>query len=489
MTHRSETRWGGSPLVAVIAFGMVAMAFGLSLPGSPWNAVALLMVIPLGLAAPTATVVVILAVTVLVPWDFQDHLQILGGEGRRGVLFIDALLLLALARWGWQVLRRRIEFDRPLLLGTIVAATLVAGTFWGLARGADISETGNEARRVLFGAGTFLLAWPLLKEAGARRTLTWALVAIGLALGLWGLSQWFFDIGYSTAGDVGVRGGLTSGQLQGGLYAYPVAVPLAWSALVAGGRRTFAMTALLTAVLAINLVCAFLTFERTILASTALACGFVLVIAGPVVRKQAARWIAAGLPLLVIGVVLAEAQAKTAFERMALLGNVDSDNSFTHRMIEADVLKDEILARPLFGSGFGATVTWGVADKFAMSRSTFADLGCHWLAWKIGLPAAALVLVVLIRAVFRRSRGVDSAPWGIVRTGSRAGLLALLVTSILFGVFDALGITAVIGLLAAICYSAPIECGEEPHASRQADHNRKEREEMKFAAERMERAQ
>jgi hypothetical protein len=447
----------------VIGAGVAAMVFGLTLPASPWDAVAVLVLLPLGLAMPTAAVVAILAITVLVPWDVQNHFQILGGHGHRGVLFVDALLLISLLRTGWSVVRRRTAFDLPMVLGTTVAAILAAATFWGVAQGADVSAAGNEGRRALFGACTFLLAWPLLREPDSRRVITRWLVIIGLALGIWGFSQWFFDVGYSTAGDVGVRGGLSSGQLQGGMYAYPVAVALAWSALIADITRSSAHRALLLAVLALNTICVFLTFERTLIASTALACGFVVANAGAGARRNAMRWIPAIGVFLFVGTVLAAAQARTALERMSLLNDVQSDNSYTHRMIEADVVAKQILARPFFGSGFGATVTWGDRE-FAVNTTPFADLGYHWLAWKIGLPAAILIATILLWAVFRRTGGHESDLWKAVQTGSRGGLLALLVTSVLFGVFNALGITAVIGLLVAISYSGPAR--DQTHTAR-----------------------
>jgi len=462
MKHASEERntanWlsvaAGSPAI-VVGSVLVAVAFGFALPEWPWDAIAVLVLIPLGLAAPTAAVVAILAITVLVPWDLQDQFQIFGGgQGERGVLFVDALLLLALARTGWMIVRRRIEFDLPMLLGTIVTGLLAAATVWGIARGTNISDAASEGRRVLFGSCTFLLVWPLLRDRATRRTLARWLVILGLALAIWGLVQYQFDVSYSTAGDVGVRSGLASKQLQGGMYVYPVAITLAWTALVTGVARTSAAKFALGAVLALNAICVVLTLERTLMLASALGCGFVVVIAGTAARRAAIKWGSGVAGLLLVGAVVAETHARSALERMALVGNLDSDNSYTHRVVEANVMHEQIAARPFLGSGFGATVTWGVPNKFATGTTTFADLGYHWLAWKIGLPLAVLIVVILIRAVFRRSRGLDAAQWHVLRIGSRGSLLALLTISILFGVFNALGVTAVIGLLVAVCFSS-----------------------------------
>lgn len=454
--HMAQVVSSVGPRGVIMCSGLAAMGFGLALPGSSWDAIALLMLFPLGLAAPTATLLMILAITVLVPWGVQDHFKVLADHGERGVLFLDALVLIALVRTAWLIARRRVEFDLPMLLGTVVAAVLAAATLWGIARGSGISAAGNEGRRVLFGACAFLLSWPLLKEPGPRRIVARGLVGIGMALGIWGLAQWLFNVDYSTTGDVGVRGGLSSAQLQGGMYAYPVAIVLAWAALIGGWSRSVAAKALLAGVLALNTICLLLTIERTLMIATVLGCAFVLATYGPAARRSAIRWGAVIAPVLMVAsVVIGGGHVNTALERLALVGNLESDNSYTHRIIEADVMTKQIIAQPLSGSGFGATVTWGLEDKFAINTTAFADLGYHWLAWKAGLPAAALIVAILMRGVFRRPRGYDSRQWQVVRSGARGALLALLIISLLFGVFNALGITAVIGLLVAVCYSAP----------------------------------
>lgn len=442
----------------VVFLGSVfaAAIFGVALPGNPWDAIAVLLLILLGLAVPTAALGTIVAVTVLVPWNLQDQFQIFGGgQGERGVSFVDALLLIALARTAWAVARRRVDLDVPMLFGAIVTAALAAATLWGVAHGANVSDAANEGRRVLFASGTFLLGWPLLRDEAARRTIMRWLVVIGLVLAMWGLVQYLFDVGYSGTGDVGVRNGLASKQLQGGMYAYPVALVTAWAALVTGAARTAPGNALLGAVLALNTLCVMLTLERTLALASALGCAFVVIVAGVAARQVALRWGAGMLGLLVLGALAAQTHTRSALDRMALIGDLGSDNSYTHRILEARLVGDQIAGHPILGSGFGATVSWVGQHKFASETTTFADLGYHWLAWKVGLPLAAVIVVVLIRAVFRRIPGFDNSQWFAVRTGARGALLALLTIAVLFGVFNALGITAALGLLVAVCFSAP----------------------------------
>lgn len=430
-----------------------AMAFGAYLPTSPWDAFGWLAIIPLVLFVPVASVGVCLAVTVLVPWDLQSEFKVVGGPDQPGLLFIDALMLLALVRLGWLLLRRRVDFDTPLVVGVVVAGLCTGALLWGIANGASVSEAGHEWRRVILGVGTFLLSWPLMSTESARRRLLYSLMLIGLLLGVWGIAQWAFDVGYTTSGDVGVRGGLDSGQLQGSLYDYPVAVVMAWAALVSGQVRRPSTSWLLSTVLCLNVICVLLTFERTLMVASVASCAFVVVLYGRAVGTRAMKMAGVGLALLAVAAVIASTEARTVTGRLALLGDVDSDHSYTHRLVETEVVTGEIVKSPVIGSGFGATVTWGVPNMYPVSTTPFADMGYHWLAWKIGLPASLLVLFLLLRAVLRRQPDLDNPQWRAVRTGARGALAALLVISVLFGVFNSLNITAVIGVLVAICYS------------------------------------
>jgi len=437
----------------VVAACAGALAFGFLLPVSPWNAVACLIVIPLALAAPVWALGLVVGITVLVPFYTQDAFAVIGGRGHPGLLIVDALLLLGLMRIGWQIVRGQLKVDLPLLLGVISAAVCAAAPMWGIANGADISVSGQEGRRVMLGVGTFLLAWPLLRKRSARQRLVWILVWIGLALPLWGLFQWVFSVRFTLGGDVGVRGGWDSGQLQGGMYAYPVAVVLAWAALVSGQVRNVGARRLLTVILVLNAVCLVLTFERTLWAATAVGCVLVVVTSGSGAFLYALRWACVGVAVLVVAAAVAPAQLSTALERWALVGDVAGDSSFQYRLFESRAVVDEIYARPITGSGFGATITWNVRNTFATQTTPYSHAGYLWLAWKIGIPAAVFLVLLLIRAVLRRSPSDDTPEWHALRMGSQAALLALLIVCLTFPVFDALGITALAGLLVAVRYS------------------------------------
>ncbi|WMX48347.1 O-antigen ligase family protein [Streptomyces roseicoloratus] len=459
--------------VAVLA----ALAFGALLPGDPLTAVGALVVIPLAFGAPVAALSVLIAITVLVPFEAQDRFSLVGGSGRPGLLLVDVLMLLGLCRVGWLVATRRLRLDRPLLVASVVGLVLVVALGWGVAQGADVSEAGHETRRVLLGVGAFVLAWPVVRDPAARHRLEGALVGLGLALGIWGLVQWGFSIDYTSAADVGIRRGvdLTSagrGSLQGGLYAYPVAVTLALAALVSGRVRSVPPRWLLAAVVCLNAVCLWLTYERTFWVATAVACAVVVLLSGARARRSAAKWVPVGAGALLLGLaVLAPGEIRTALERVVSVNRLEIDESYSYRVIESRVVLDEIQGRPLTGSGFGATITWGEEDTFTPLTTPFIHNGYLWLAWKIGVPAAVFLVSVLVAAVLRRGTPGEDPRLRVLRTGSRAALLSLLLTTVTFPAFNTLGVTAVIGLLVAVCFCGrgdDVASAERPRMRRTA---------------------
>ncbi|MFD7319692.1 O-antigen ligase family protein [Streptomyces sp. NPDC059875] len=451
----SRRRATGTACVAVLT----ALVFGALLPSAPLAAVAAIVVIPLALWAPVAALSTLLALTVLVPFSVQDQFSVIGGSGRPGLLLADVLLVLGLCRVGWLILSRRLRIDAPLLAAAAVALVLTGALAWGIANGAAVSEAGHEARRVMLGVGAFVLAWPVVRDEAARRRLEKALIGLGLALGAWGLLQWGFSISYTSAADIGVRHGvdLTSsgrGSLQGGLYAYPVAVALAWAALVSGRVRSSPVRWLLAAIVCLNALCAWLTYERTFWVAAAVACAVVLMMSGAHARRIAARWVPIGAVSLLVGLfVLAPGEVRTAVERLLSVTRLEVDKSYEYRVIESQIVGEEIRSRPLTGSGFGATITWGKDDTFNTLTTPFVHNGYLWLAWKIGIPAAAFLVLVIAAAVARRGPPGEEWRWHTLRIGSRAALLALLLVSVTFPAFDALGVTAVMGLLVAVCFS------------------------------------
>ena len=105
----------------------------------------------------------------------------------------------------------------------------------GFSTGWDVKEAGGEARGLLY-YGTFLLALPILADERMRPRLLMALIGVGLALGLWGLAQWVLGPALQLGPEVGLRPGVRfssagRGQVQGGLYAFPVITVIALAVL------------------------------------------------------------------------------------------------------------------------------------------------------------------------------------------------------------------------------------------------------------------
>jgi O-antigen ligase len=271
--------------------------------------------------------------------------------------------------------------------------------------------------------------------------------------------QWTIDMPFLISEDAGVRDGVrfTSagrGQIQGGLFAFPVAVVLGVAALLSEQVRSARTRALLALVVALNAIDLVLTYERTFWVATLLALALLGIRAG---RPQRARAVvvAGALIAIVIGglAVAAPRDLTAARERLVSIGDYGSDLSVRYRLTESRHVIDQIRARPLVGSGLGATILWGRAyEGVRPSTESFAHNGYLWLAWKLGVPAAGLLVLLLVVAVlWRRPRGPTVLE--AVRGGAQAALVLLLLASLTFPAFEALGITAVMGVLAALAFA------------------------------------
>jgi O-antigen ligase len=437
--------------------GLAAVSFGAMLPRYPAQALALVVLVPLGLWAPAVSLATILFVTVLVPFDVQNELAVVGGRDVPGLLVIDVLLVLGLCRVTVLGLSGRLEPNGPVLLAAALGLLLAVALMGGVVRGAAVSEAGHEARRVVLGVGAVILAWPILEDEAARRRLYKALLALGLLLGAWGLAQWLLAIDYTSGADVGVRPGVDEtsagrGQLQGGLYVYPVAVILSFAALLSTRSGWAPPRRLIATIFGLNLVCLLLTYERTFWAATVLGCLIVVLRSGRESWRSALKWAAiAAAGLFLILALLAPSELRTAAERLASVVQYRSDRALAYRQVEARAVLGAIRQDPLTGSGFGATITWGKKNTFGTITTPFVHNGYLWLAWKIGIPLTLLVVLAVGMVAARRAPPTDDPVLATLRVGSQAALAALLLINITFPAFNALGITAVMGLLIAVC--------------------------------------
>ena len=343
----------------------------------------------------------------------------------------------------------------------------------GLHAGNQPADVAADLRAVL-GWGTALIALPILAEPAARTRLLRGLVVVGLLLGLWGIAQWTLNLPLASSGDTGVRAGVSlttagRGQLQGGMFGFPLVVLSALGALLCAPRMSPAVRWLLAAILALNAISLLLTFERTLWVATALGFG-TLVARAP--RARRARVLVAGAvtlaALIAAMAVVAPSELRTAGQRLAAIGQYRSDASVRYRLLESRHVVERVQAHPLAGSGLGAQILWGIPYAQVPPRfQTYSHDGYLWLAWKLGVPAAVLLMVILALAIASRAPPPERDPLRAVRAGAQAGLVTMLVVGIAFPTFGAAPVTPVLGVLIAVCASgrAPAFGARRPSAA------------------------
>jgi hypothetical protein len=451
-------------LRVMLGLGLAGASGALSAaePKLALGVMALVIAATLAFFAPVATLLALLFLTAIVPFDVQNQFSVGGGAEAPGLLVSDLLLLLALARAALVLAQHPLE-RRRFLAGVVLALFLAVAAMQflrGVRMGRAPSEVGFEFRALL-GFATFFVAIPLLDDERARRRLFAGLLGLALALGAWGMVQWFGGLEYTGSGDVGVREGVAlttggRGQLQGGLFAFPVAVIGCYAALLSGGVRSLLARLLLVASITLNAASCLVTYERTFWLVTILGVAFVTVKARGVAKAKAI--LAAPLVMLAAYAVLATAapaELTTARERFLSLGQYESDRSLRFRVVESEHVIDKIRESPVRGSALGASIYWGRPwDQVRPASYTYSHNGYLWLAWKLGIPFAA-VLVLLIAAVIvvRKGQAPDELA-AAIRTGAEASLLALLVATVLFPSFNGLAITPTLGVLLALALLA-----------------------------------
>jgi O-antigen ligase len=454
------TRSSGAPtVVVVLAAAALAAVVGVIGALQPLAALGLAVVagaFALAFVAPAAHLVLLLGLTVIVPYSLQNRFGVGGGSASAGLLLTDLLLITGLVRATVVLADRPLaRRERVLLLVSLTFLAFAAVQFvQGVRGGAALSDAGAELR-VLIGFGAAIVALPVLRDPAGRRRLLRGLAAIGVLLGLWGLAQRGLGIDFGAAKDVGVRGGVTFtsmsvGGVQGGLYGFGVAAILAFAALASGtlGARARVVAVAVLVLCSISLV---LTYERTFWVATAGAILLVAVTAGRGLRARAL--VALVVALAVAAGALAAVspgELSAAGQRLASIAQAGNDNSLRTRSYESLHVLERIEARPLAGSGLGSAIHWGQPWERKPPRfTTYTHNGYLWLVWKLGLLGAALLVAALASAVLATRPRRAPVPW--LASGARAALISLLLTSIMFPAFNTLSITAAIGVLVAAC--------------------------------------
>src|SRR5207248_2794047 len=147
------------------------------------------------------------------------------------------------------------------------------------------------------------------------------------------------------------------------------------------------------------------TFERSFWLDALAGVAFVLAFApsGRRLKVLAALSAAAVLGLGTLS-ALSPTTLKTAHQRLSSIGGYASDASVRYRVVESGLVYNRIRAHPVEGSGVGATMLWGQPwARVRPKTQHYAHDGYLWLAWKIGVPAAALLVSLLAGALFGRT--------------------------------------------------------------------------------------
>jgi len=402
-------------------------------------------------------------ITVIVPYATQQRFSI-GPSAGPGLLPSDVLLLATIL--GAVARLRTMKLDDRTRLGIALVVTFVGLAAVQFVRGVvdhrDLSAVGYEFR-VMLAIGTFLATVALMDDERDRGRLLQALAVIGLALGSWGLAQWVFNIKFSAAADAGVRSGvlLTTagrGQLQGGLYAFPVAVLMALAVLIGGGNQSTRTRLVLVAILVLNSVCLVLTYERTFWIATAFAAAVLVVRTGAAHRARAIVWACAALLVTYAGLAtLAPSTLTAARERLFSIGQYQSDFSLRYRVVESQHVFQQIRHNPIFGSGFNASIVFARPwDLVPAQVYTFSHNGYLWLAWRLGIPTAALLFGLMAWSIGRLRLRFGGDPFGSAQAGARASVLALALVCVTFPIFNQLSITATLGMLIALSVSLDV---------------------------------
>ncbi|MGA2756925.1 MAG: O-antigen ligase family protein [Solirubrobacteraceae bacterium] len=443
--------------------GGLAVLLGVLAGKHPSYAVAvaaLAVVTLLAFMAPVTHLTILIALTTLVPYSVADAYHVGGGgNGSGGLQASDLFLLTGLLRAAFVLPRLRLSRRQLVAVVLVVVACLFTlyEAWVGLRAGNGLSEVGAEFRALAGGFAFVLIVMTALEDRGALPRVMRALVLLGLALGLTGIAQW--TLGTSFGGDFGVRSGVSLttngvGQLQGGLFAFPIAVTLAVAALTSGALRGWRQWTAVSAVLVLNAVSLLLTFERTFWVAAVVAVLLVVVRSGRARRARALLSILAGT---IVGVSVLAAVSpttlQTAEQRLLSIGQYQTDNSVRYRTVESGFVIAKIRAKPLLGWGLGDTIYWGQPwDQVPPSAQSYTHVGYLWLFWREGLLGAAVFLLLLLLSAVWPGKVRGGPLASAIKVGAQASVVALLIVNFTFPAFhQGSQITYVMGFLVAYC--------------------------------------
>jgi O-antigen/teichoic acid export membrane protein len=453
-------------IVGLTAAAVTAGAFAAREPHAAAALVAVGLAGVMAFRAPVAHLLALVALTTIVPLAVQARFGSGGSVESAGVLPSDVLLLTGLARallvLPHQPLRRLSSVVAALTAVVLLASGLQL--VHGVALGRPISGAGGEFRALL-GFGALLVALPVLADPAQRRRLLGGLAWLALALGVWGILQFAAHLRFYELEEPTASGSfLTSGRVIG-LFAFPVAAIIAVAVLTGASRRRIGEQALLYGVVITNSAAVVLTFERTFVLVTLGGFGLVFLRAVARQRIRLALTAPVALACTVLALAVAAPAALSAYwARLSSISRAGSDPAVIYRVEESRMVTDQIRERPVDGSALGATILIGrPGTNRAPVPRRYAENGYLWLAWKVGIPAAALMCALLALAVAAPRPRQEDRSAAVLRRGCQAAVAAVAIASLTFASFNQIGITTVLGVLVALCVSAPSHPAAQRH--------------------------
>jgi O-Antigen ligase len=434
------------------AAGAAALAAGALASLSPKLALGVLafaLLVVFALRAPVAHLLLLLAVAIMVPPEILNEVSVGGGVGSAGLLPTDVLLVTGFLRALLELPDEPLELRRTWLGGAIAAFLgLCLLQLWhGLRAGYPLADAVAEFR-VLLGLAVVLLALPIVGRAGQLQQLLRGLVAVGILLGAWGIAQWVFHLQFTDAATATAGTQFSTAGRTAGLYGFPAAIVLSLAAVTSGHVRRRTSQAALVAVAALNLAALALTFERTFWIGMAVGVAYLLARSSWPQRFR----LLVGAPVVASFVVLAlsllgPAELHALGHRFASIGAYGSDPAYTYRQVESRMIERHIAAHPITGSGLGASQLIGRPGTTVQPKPRrYAENGYVWLAWKLGLPLAGFLVLILLSAAVWPQRGPPSR-LRTLQIGSQSALVALCVSAATFSIFNSIAGPATLGIL------------------------------------------
>ncbi|MFZ0042500.1 MAG: O-antigen ligase family protein [Solirubrobacteraceae bacterium] len=449
--------WLSATLISALAVAIGLMAarhssYALALAGV--SVVALL-----AFTMPVTHLTLLLALTAIVPYTIENRYHAGGaGAGSPGLIASDLFLVTGMLRTAMVLPRLTLTRRQMTVIGLVILSVLWTSfeAWQGFRAGQTLSNVGAEYRTLAGGIITALLAITVLHEEPAQRRMLRGLLLLGLALGLWGIAQWTLKLSFGT--NFGVRPGVSltsggSGQLQGGLFGFPIAVVISVGALTSGRLHGWRQLGPVVAVLVVNLISLLLTFERTFWIAAIVGVLIVIVRAAPRQRYRALVWLLVTVTLgLAVLAAFSPGTLRTAEQRLLSVGQYQVDNSVRYRVVESGFVINKIKAKPLFGWGLADTIFWGQPwEQVPPTAASYTHVGYLWLFWREGLIGGSIILVLLLLTMLwpGRPRGGDLLAG--VRRGCQASIAVYLIVDFTFPAFQGSDSTYVMGLLIAMC--------------------------------------